>query len=63
MNSYEHWQSIADDISALITKIESEIGAQNFTETADRHGLPKINKKLYEALEVAQKAIQKAETE
>ncbi|MBR0035691.1 MAG: hypothetical protein IJP54_08435 [Synergistaceae bacterium] len=63
MNSYEHWLNIADEISALITKIESEIGAQNFTETADRHGLSKINKKLYEALEVAQKAIQKAETE
>ena len=63
MNSHEHWLGIADDISALIAKIESEIGAQNLTETADRHGLSKINKKLYEALEVAQKAIQKAETE
>ena len=37
MNSYEHWQSIADDISVLITKIESEIGAQNFTETSQTH--------------------------
>ncbi len=63
MNSYDRWLSIADDISKLIAKIESEIGAQNFTETADRHGLSKINKKLYEALEVAQKAIEKAETE
>ena len=63
MNSYARWLSIADDISKLIAKIESEIGAQNFTETADRHGLSKINKKLYEALEVAQKAIEKAETE
>ncbi len=63
MNNYDRWLSIADDISKLIAKIESEIGEQNFTETADRHGLSKINKKLYEALEIAQKAIEKAETE
>ena len=55
--------SIADDISGVITRIEAEIGAKNFTETADRHGLSKINKKLYEALEVAQKALKQGETE
>ena len=63
MNSYERWMSIADDISGVITRIEAEIGAKNFTETADRHGLSKINKKLYEALEVAQKALKQGETE
>ena len=60
---YNKWCDIAGSIKELIGFIEGEIGSKGFTETSDRHGLSKINKKLYEALEVAQKAIQKAETQ
>ena len=63
MERYNKWTEIAESLEALIGTIEKEIGSKNFTETSDRHGLSKINKKLYEALDVAQKAIQKAETE
>ena len=56
MERYNKWCEIAERIEAVISDIEAEIGSKNFTETSDRHGLSKINKKLYEALEVANKA-------
>lgn len=56
MERYNKWTEIAESLEALIGTIEKEIGSKNFTETSDRHGLSKINKKLYEALEVANKA-------
>ncbi len=54
--NYNKWCDIAGSIEELIQCIEGEIGSKEFTETSDRHGLAKINKKLYEALEVANKA-------
>lgn len=56
MERYDKWCEIARSLEALISSIEKEIGAKNFTETTDRHSLSKIDKKLYEALEVATKA-------
>ena len=53
---YNKWCEIGERIEAVIGDIEAEISSKNFTETSDRHGLVKINKKLYEALEVANKA-------
>ena len=63
MQVLEHWHKLAESISALISGVETEIGAKNFTELSDRHALSKIDKKLYEALEVAQKAISALEDE
>lgn len=56
MERYDKWCEIARSIEGLITQVEGEIGSRDFTETSDRHGLTKIAKKLYEALEVANKA-------
>ena len=56
MERYDKWCEIARSLEDLISSIEKEIGASNFTETSDRHSLSKIDKKLYEALEVANKA-------
>lgn len=56
LERYDKWMGIAHSIERLISSIEAEIGEKNFTETADRHSLSKIDKKLYEALEVANKA-------
>ena len=63
MQVLERWYKLAESISALISGVETEIGAKNFTELSDRHALSKIDKKLYEALEVAQKAISALEDE
>lgn len=54
-----NWYEIANELSDFIRKME----VQHFSGISDRHGLVKITKKLYEALEIAQKAIEKAETE
>ena len=59
INEHERWYEITDAISALIAKTE----VQRFVLMSNRHGLVKINKKLYEALEIAQKALEKGETE
>ncbi len=59
MTNIERWLGIVGDISGLIGKME----AQQFSDMNDKHGLVKINKKLYEALEIAQKAVEKAEME
>ena len=59
VNEHERWYVVRDAISELIAKTE----AQHFIEMSNRHGLVKINKKLYEALEIAQKALEKGETE
>ena len=56
MERYDKWREISSNIEELIIRVEKEIGASNFTETNDRHSLSKIDKKLYEALEVANKA-------
>ena len=56
MNELERWNSIASEIEALIGMVEAEVGAKNFTSTSSRHSLSKIDKKLYEALEIANKA-------
>ena len=56
MERYNKWCDIGSSIEELISKVECEIGEKNFTETSDRHSLSKIDKKLYEALEVANKA-------
>ena len=57
MERYNKWCDIGSSIEELISKVEGEIGEKkNFTETSDRHSLSKIDKKLYEALEVANKA-------
>ena len=56
MERYNKWCDIGSSIEELITMIEGEIGEKNFTETSDRHSLSKIDKTLYEALEVANKA-------
>ncbi len=53
---YNRWTDIAGSIEELISFIEGEISSKDFKETSDRHGLSKIDKKLYEALEVANKA-------
>ena len=58
LNENRHWYAITDAISEVIAKTE----AQHFSEISNRHGLVKINKKLYEALEIAQKALDKGET-
>ena len=42
-----NWYEIAGEISGFIGKME----AQHFSGMSDRHGLVKITKKLYEALE------------
>ncbi len=63
MSELERWHRIAESISSLISSVEAEIGAKNFTDLSDRHALSKIDKKLYEALEVAQKAISALEDE
>jgi hypothetical protein len=54
-----NWYEITKELSEFIRKMEE----QHFSGMRDRHGLVKITKKLYEALEIAQKAIEKAETE
>ena len=54
-----NWYEILKEISGFIEKMED----QHFEGMSDRHSLVKITKKLYEALEVAQKAIEKGETE
>ncbi|MBQ7217129.1 MAG: hypothetical protein IJS39_14220 [Synergistaceae bacterium] len=59
MTEEANWYEIAGEISGFIGKMES----QHFSGMSDRHGLVKITKKLYEALEIAQKAIEKGETE
>ena len=59
MSDYERWLEITDAISQLIAKTE----AMRFMGMDNRHGLVKVNKKLYEALEIAQKALEKGETE
>ena len=59
VNESERWYEITDAISELIAKTE----AQHFIGMSNSHGLVKINKKLYEALEIAQKALEKGETE
>jgi hypothetical protein len=56
MERYDKWCEIASRVEELIGFVEGEIGTKKFTETSDRHGLSKIDKKLYEALEVANKA-------
>ncbi|MBQ7220736.1 MAG: hypothetical protein IJS28_07140 [Synergistaceae bacterium] len=56
MSELERWYSIASEIEALISMVEAEIGAKNFSGTSSRHSLSKIDKKLYEALEIANKA-------
>ena len=57
----KRWGEIADAISELISKVETEIGSKNFRAVSDRHSLSKIDKKLYEALEVANKAYEALE--
>lgn len=57
----EHWGNLMIAISELIKKVEAEIGSQNFKDVSDRHSLSKIDKKLYEALEVANKAYEALE--
>jgi hypothetical protein len=56
MTELERWLFLADCIGRLIGTVEKEIGEKNFAGVNDRHSLSKINKKLYEALEVASKA-------
>ena len=56
MTALERWLFLADCIGQLIGTVEKEIAEKNFTELNDRHSLSKIDKKLYEALEVANKA-------
>ena len=56
MERYQKWCEIAGSIEQWIASIEREISSKEFTETSDRHGLTKIDKKLYEALEIANKA-------
>ena len=56
MTALERWLFLADCIGQLISTVEKEIADKNFTELNDRHSLSKIDKKLYEALEVANKA-------
>ena len=56
MERYNKWCAIAGSIEQWIASIEREISSKEFTETSDRHGLTKIDKKLYEALEIANKA-------
>ena len=57
----EHWGNLANAISELIKKVEAETGSQSFRDISDRHSLSKIDKKLYEALEVATKAYEALE--
>ena len=52
---YNRWFEIADCITDIIDKIEAEIDSNHFSEPDDRQALSKINKKMYEALEIAQK--------
>ena len=59
VNESERWYTVVDAISELIARTE----AQSFEVMENRYGLVKINKKLYEALEIAQKALEKGETE
>lgn len=61
LNENRHWYAIAEAISEVIVAIV-KTEAQLFSEISNRHGLLKINKKLYEALEIAQKALDKGET-
>ena len=56
MSELERWYSLASEIEVLISKVEAEVAAQSFKDTASRHSLSKIDKKLYEALEIANKA-------
>ena len=59
----KHWENLSDAISELIKKVEAEIGSQNFGTVNDRHSLSKIDKKLYEALEIVNKAYESYEPE
>lgn len=54
MSEETSWELIAEELSGFIGKMESH----HFSRMEDRHGLVKIMKKLYEALDVAEKAIE-----
>ena len=58
MDRSKSWFEIANGLEELIGKLEAEIGAKNLLEISDRHSLLKIDKKLYEALEIANKALE-----